>query len=133
MKVAELMRTDLKVIDPDTTIEDVVITLADGHISALPVVDPRGRLIGVVSTTDILQAEADCQSSTERDRLFEHTTVREIMTPRPCTVMPDAEVREAALQMLYLQIHRVFVEDEGKLVGVLSQSDVVRAVATAKI
>lgn len=133
MKVSELMRTDLKVVEPDATIEDVVIDLAEGHVSALPVVDPRGRLIGVLSTTDVLQAEADCESSEERERLFANTTVREIMTSRPITVLPDTEVREAALQMLYLEIHRVFVEDEGKLVGVLSQSDVVRAVATAKI
>ena len=133
MHVAELMRTDLKVANPEDTIEEAVILLADGHVSALPVVDPRGRLIGVLSTTDVLQAEADCESSEERERLFEHTTVREIMTSRPITVLPDTDVREAALQMLYLDIHRVFVEDEGKLAGVLSQSDVVRAVATAKI
>jgi CBS domain-containing protein len=133
MIVSELMRTDLKVVEPDATIEDTVIILADGHVSALPVVDPRGRLIGVVSTTDVLQAEADCETAADRERLFENTTVREIMTSRPITVLPDTEVREAALQMLYLDIHRVFVEDEGKLVGVLSQSDVVRAVATAKI
>jgi CBS domain-containing protein len=133
MIVSELMRTDLKVVEPDATIEDTVIILADGHVSALPVVDPRGRLIGVVSTTDVLQAEADCETAEDRERLFENTTVREIMTSRPITVLPDTEVREAALQMLYLDIHRVFVEDEGKLVGVLSQSDVVRAVATAKI
>jgi CBS domain-containing protein len=133
MIVSELMRTDLKVVEPDATIEDTVIILADGHVSALPVIDPRGRLIGVVSTTDVLQAEADCETAEDRERLFENTTVREIMTSRPITVLPDTEVREAALQMLYLDIHRVFVEDEGKLVGVLSQSDVVRAVATAKI
>jgi CBS domain-containing protein len=133
MKVADLMRTDLKVVEPDATIQDAVITLADGHVSALPVVDPRGRLIGVLSTTDVLQAEADCESAEERERLFEDTTIREIMTSRPVTVLPDTDVREAARQMLYFEIHRVFVEDEGKLVGVLSQSDVVRAVATAKV
>ena len=55
------------------------------------------------------------------------------MTPRPATIMPDAEIREAAQQMLYLEIHRLFVEEHGELVGVISQSDVVRAVALAKI
>ena len=133
MRVDELMRTELKVVEPDTTIEDAVVILADGHVSALPVVDPRGRLIGVLSTTDILEAEADCESPEDRERLFENTTVRDIMTARPVTVMPDADVREAARQMLYFEIHRVFVEDEGRLVGVLSQSDVVRGVATAKL
>jgi CBS domain-containing protein len=133
MKVADLMRSDLKTVDAETTVGEAVVTLADAHVSALPVVDARDRLIGVLSTTDVLQAEADCASSEDRDRLFDETTVRDIMTPRPATIMPDADIREAAQQMLYLEIHRLFVEEEGRLVGVLSQSDVVRAVATAKL
>jgi CBS domain-containing protein len=104
MKVAELMRTDLKVIDPDATIADAVIILADNHVSALPVVDTHGKLVGVLSTTDILQAEADCSTSEERDQLFDKTTVREVMTTRPKSIAPDAEIRDAALQMLYLDI-----------------------------
>ena len=43
------------------------------------------------------------------------------------------DVAEAAQTMLYRDIHRLFVEEEGKLVGVISQSDIVRAVGTAKI
>jgi predicted transcriptional regulator len=45
----------------------------------------------------------------------------------------DTEVKEAAQQMLYLEVRRLFVEDHGVLVGVISQSDIVRGVATAKI
>src|SRR5688572_2959217 len=105
MKVADLMRTDLKRVEPDATIEDAVIALAEGHLSALPVVDPRGRLIGVLSTTDVLQAEADCESAEDRERLFQDTTIRDIMTSRPVTVLPDTDVREAARQMLYFEIH----------------------------
>ena len=48
-------------------------------------------------------------------------------------VTPASDVREAAQQMLYLDIHRLFVEEDGKLLGVISQSDVVRAVATARL
>ena len=77
MKVADLMQTDLKTADPDTTIADAVVTLADAHVSALPVVDARQRLIGVLSTTDVLEAEAGCGSTEERDRLFDETVVRE--------------------------------------------------------
>ena len=44
-----------------------------------------------------------------------------------------ASVKEAAQQMLYLEVHRLFVEDDGRLVGVISQSDIVRAVALARI
>jgi CBS domain-containing protein len=55
------------------------------------------------------------------------------MTAHPQTAEPDDEVKEAAQRMLYLEVHRLFVVYDGELVGVISQSDIVRAVATAKI
>src|SRR5690242_15488084 len=58
MKVAELMRTTITTVTPDTLLGDAVTTLADSHISGLPVIDSRERLIGVLSTTDVLEAEA---------------------------------------------------------------------------
>jgi len=97
------------------------------------VVDGRGRVLGVMTTTDVLNAAAETTGAEERERLFEQTTVQEIMTPRPLTITPDTEVKEAAQQMLYLEVHRLFVEDDGHLVGVISQSDIVRAVALARI
>lgn len=133
MIVADLMQPDLKTTDPEATISEAIVTLADGHVSALPVVDAQHRLIGVLSTTDILEAEAACESAEDRERLFAESMVKDIMTPRPAVIAPDADVREAAQQMLYLEVHRLFVEDHGKLVGVISQSDVVRAVALAKV
>lgn len=133
MKVAELMETELITVDPEAPVGEAVQALAESHISALPVVDSRGRLVGVISTSDILTATAESQDPRARERLFADTMVKEIMTPRPLTVPPDAEVKEAARQMLQAEVHRLFVEDEGKLVGVISQSDIVRAVALAKI
>ncbi|HXV85546.1 MAG TPA: CBS domain-containing protein [Gemmatimonadales bacterium] len=133
MRVAEIMHSDVKTVTLDTTIADAVLVLAEAHISALPVVDRRDQLLGVVSTTDVLNAAAETAGSDDRERLFEQTTVREIMTPRPATIAPEANIKEAAQQMLYLEVHRLFVEDEGRLVGVISQTDIVRAVALAKI
>jgi CBS domain-containing protein len=132
MKVSELMRTELTTVTPDSLVADALVTLADSHISGLPVVDTRSRLVGVLSTTDILQAEAECESAEDRERLFREATVDEIMTSKPVVIAPETGVREAAQQMLYLDIHRLFVEDEGTLVGIISQSDIVRAVATGK-
>jgi CBS domain-containing protein len=133
MKVAELMRTSLKTVGADATVGEAVATLADAHISGLPVVDARERLVGVVSTSDVLTALSEAGEGPARDRLMEETPVSEIMTPRPVTVSPDADILEAARDMLYLEVHRVFVEEEGRLVGVVSQTDLVAAVATAKI
>jgi CBS domain-containing protein len=61
------------------------------------------------------------------------TPVRDIMTPRPYTVAPGEEVREAARQMLYADVHRLFVAQGDRLVGVISTTDIVRAVATGQL
>ncbi|HET8625137.1 MAG TPA: CBS domain-containing protein [Gemmatimonadales bacterium] len=132
MRVADLMQPDVKTIDPDATIADVVVSFADAHISALPVVDRAGRMLGVVSNTDVISVEAEAE---ERDRreLLHGTAVRDIMTPRTLTIAPEADVRDAAREMLYAEVHRLFVEEDGELVGVISTTDIVRAVATGKI
>lgn len=132
MKVAELMRTDVRAINPHATIAEAVELLADAHVSGLPVVDKHGRIIGVLSSTDILEAEAEATGA-DRDRLFDNTTVEELMTPSPRVVAPDVDIREAAQQMLYLDVHRLFVEQNGKLAGVISQTDLVRALATSRV
>jgi CBS domain-containing protein len=133
MKVADLMKTSLKTIGPEDTVADAVVTLAEDHVSGLPVVDPRNRLIGVISTTDVLQLLAEANEPEDRGRVLDQTLVREIMTARPVTVDPDSDVHEAARQMLYGEIHRLFVEYDGELVGLISQSDIVGAVAGARL
>ena len=133
MKVAEVMRSDLKMVSMDTTLADAVATLADAHVSGLPVVDGRGRLAGVVSTTDILDAIREAASPEDRERIFQQTAVNDIMTPRPQTIEPDADVLDAARRMLYLEIRRLFVELDGKLVGVISQTDIVGALAVRRL
>jgi CBS domain-containing membrane protein len=133
MKVAELMRTELKTISADATITDAVGALAEAGVSALPVLDRYGRAVGVLSAREILKAEHGLQSSRARDRLFEDTLVLEIMAPWPVTVAPELDVRDAAREMLYLEVPRLFVEEKGALVGVISQTDIVGAVATSKV
>jgi CBS domain-containing protein len=132
MKVAELMHKDVRTLDLDSTVNDAVVALADGHFSGVPVVDTHHRVVGVVSTTDILNALAEAGGADEREQVFE-TAARDIMTPHPVMLSPDADVLEAAREMLYLEVHRVFVERDGRLVGVISQTDIVGAVATTKI
>jgi CBS domain-containing protein len=133
MKVAELMHTELKTISVDATVADAVDALTEAQVSALPVVDRFGRAVGVVSTRDILKAESTFNNPRARDTLFEQTTVLEIMAPWPPTITPDMDIKEAAQQMLYFDAQRLFVDDQGALVGVLSQSDIVAAVARTKL
>ena len=133
MRVSELMQRHVKTVSPDAAVNDAVVTLADSHISALPVVDGPGRMVGVISSTDILTSEAEAQDAVEREALFEQMMVRDIMTPRPLTVTPEADVREAAQQMLYADIHRLFVVNGERVVGVISTTDIMRAVATGRM
>jgi CBS domain-containing protein len=133
MRVAELMQTDVQSAPPDAPVVQVVQTMADAHISGLPVVDPTGRVLGVVSATDVLQATAEQDDATARERFFEHTTARDIMTPNAHTIEPDADVRQAAQQMLYGEVRRLFVQDGGRLVGVISQTDIAYAMGTGRL
>jgi CBS domain-containing protein len=130
MHVSELMQRPVKTVSVDAAVSDAVVTLADSHISALSVVDGMGRMVGVVSSTDILTCEAEAEDATAREALFEDTIVRDIMTLHPLTVSPDTDVKEAAQQMLYAEIHRLFVVNGERVVGVISTTDIMRAVAT---
>jgi CBS domain-containing protein len=129
MKVADLMQSPVTTVSRDSTIGEAIVTLADKHVSAVPVVDSHGRMIGVLSTSDVLEAESDASDRSARDQLFEDTQAEDLMTNRPLVIAPDADVREAARQMLYGDVHRLFVEVDGQLVGVISRTDIVRAYA----
>ena len=131
MLVSDIMQAEVKSINRSATIAEAIVMMAEEHISGLPVVDDAKRLVGVISTTDILQAEAEWQGPS-RDALIDNTRVEELMTPRPLVVAPDATVREVAQQMLYGEVHRLFVESHGRMVGVITQTDLVRALATRR-
>jgi len=133
MRVSDLMQSSLVTIPSESLVSEAIISLADAHVTGLPVVDANLRLVGVLSTTDILTALAERAPDVEPSVLFEDVLVRDLMTPKPMTIEPQAEVKEAAQQMLYANVHRLFVEKDGELLGVISQSDVVRAVANARV
>lgn len=133
MRVADVMQTNLKTMNCRDTIGDAVSLLAESHVSGVPVLDDHGRLVGVLSSSDILIALAEHQDPESREKVFEETLVQEVMTPRPQTVTPDALVKDAAQRMLYLEVHRLFVEQEGRLLGVVSTTDLVRAVVAARV
>jgi CBS domain-containing protein len=132
MRVGEIMQTNLATVRGSDTIGDAIALLAESHISGVPVI-AGGRLAGVLSNSDILEALAAQDDPEERERLFDETTVQDIMTARPQTITTDATIKDAAQRMLYLEVHRLFVEENGKLVGVVSTTDLVRAMASQKV
>jgi CBS domain-containing protein len=91
MTVAELMQGNVRTVRSQASVAEAIVSLADAHISGMPVVDGAGKVIGVLSTTDVLTAEAEADDPASRQALFENTEVREIMTPRPFIIAPGEE------------------------------------------
>lgn len=133
MRVANLMQTDVRAVAPDTTIPRLVQVLADVRVSGLPVVNPEGHVIGVVSAGDVLRLEAARFADPAGTQPLEQVTARDIMTPTPHLIGPDADARDAAKHMLYADVRRLFVEDDRRLVGVISQTDIAHAVGTGRL
>lgn len=133
LKVRDLMHAGLESVRADATLGAALETLADARVSGLPVVDTHGMLVGVLSTKDVLAALAEAGDAEARARGLEETSVRDVMTPRPETIAPDAEVLDAARRMLYLEVRRLFVEERGNLIGVITQTDIVGGLAAGRI
>jgi CBS domain-containing protein len=133
MRVTDLMETDVQTVAPDAVVQDAVTVLADSHVSALPVVDRIGRMVGVISRTDILASEEEVDDAAARQTLMQESLVRDLMTSPALTIAPEADIKEAAQQMLYTGVHRLFVTTDDRVVGVISTTDIVRAVATGRL
>lgn len=129
MKVAELMQSEVISVRMEDSVSEAIVLLSDNHLSALPVVDRHGKLVGVFSTADLVTAQSEAGDEIAREALYERTPVRDVMTPYALTITPEMEVKEAAQQMLYANVHRLFVTHDDRLVGVVSTTDITRAVA----
>ncbi len=129
LRVADLMTLDPVVIDAGATIEQAGSLIASKRISGLPVVDVHGRLVGVISRTDLLGDGSAPVSALLRGNAS-GLRVAELMTAPPITVAMTATLAHAALVMHTHGIHRlVAIDDSGHPIGVLSASDYVAALA----
>ena len=133
MKVLDLMRGEVRTVADGTSMTNAIRCLVEAGVSALPVVGQTNGPVGVLTTKDVLRAEAAREPSGARRWLFETTPVQEVMSPWPPAIAPGADVQEAARMMLYLDLQRLFVMEGGRVVGVISQRDIVDAVATGRI
>ena len=131
MVVAELMRTDVRAIGARGTLAEAVAAMLNTQVSALPVLDEEGRPVGVVTNREILAATLG-NGAHDAVRSPDLIPVEEFMAPWPAVAHPQMEVDDAARMMSYLDLKRLFVVDEDRLVGVISQTDIVDAFATAR-
>lgn len=148
----DLMTKQILPAYADWSVKDLAEFLVSNGISGAPVVDDAEKLLGVVSVTDVARHtsiaddEADVRSahgyytdaldySFDDDLInefsddeVEQTTVKDIMTPTVHDVATNATMKEVAAAMVKNRIHRVFVSQDQKIVGVLSALDVLRLI-----
>jgi CBS domain-containing protein len=138
MKIRSVMSTKVVAISPEATLKDAAARMVRYGISGMPVVDEAGQLMGVLSEGDILAKESGSSmregmlgwlmGDAQRARL-EARTVAEAMSSPALSIGPERTVREAAARMLADEVNRLPVVEGGKLVGIVTRADLVRALA----
>lgn len=138
MRVSDLMTREVVTVTPETPLKDAAALLAQRGISGLPVVNAQGEVVGVLSEADVV-AKA---SGEERRRgllgwLLEADlgledklrarTVGDAMSAPAITIEASRPVHEAAALMVRESVNRLPVLDQGRLVGIVTRADIVRA------
>ncbi len=129
MDVGKWMTKDPITVQRSTSLFDAINLMKEKNIRRLPVME-GGRLVGIVTRTDLLKAapsEATTLSVFELKHLLAHKAVEELMIPNPHTVTPDTPIEVAALLMSSFKIGALPVTEKGKLVGIITESDIFEA------
>jgi CBS domain-containing protein len=136
--VKDLMTTPVVTVGPPTPFKEIVARLTTHRVSAVPVVNDAGLVLGVVSEADLLLKEEhpdpdpDLPLLWTKRRRAEHdkaaaTVARDLMTVALVYISPDATVAEAARRLHTAQVKRLPVVDtRGRLVGIISRSDLLK-------
>ena len=112
LPVKEIMTTDVIAVPKSMAVDEVAILLHERRITGLPVVDERGTVVGVLSEFDTLSREG--------------ATAGDIMTGPVIGVTAESSIEEALDLLIDRRIRRVPVLDGGRLVGIVSRSDLLR-------
>jgi acetoin utilization protein AcuB len=126
MLVRDVMQSRLVTISPKTTLPQAMRLAAERRIRHLPVVED-GELVGIVSDRDLKQAMASPATSLEAHELnylLNRLSVAEIMTQTVITIGPTFPVEEAARLMVQEKISALPVTEEGRLIGIVTETDV---------
>jgi len=129
MLVTHRMTRDPITVSPDTSFPDAFRTIREQGIRYLPVVDRKGKLVGIVTQTDLLQASPSAATTLavfELNYLLAHLLVSEVMS-QPITVPEDAPLEEAARIIVEKRIGCLPVMRDGELVGIITETDIFKA------
>jgi len=148
----DLMTTKVQTVRPDMTLPDLERALLEARVSGFPVVS-NGRLVGVISRSDIVRQLAVEQSVAEITsgyqlgldttpeipdpevigeavgRRMEDLRIEDVMVRAWIGVPPDAPLRDVARRLVEHRIHRLLVVEDDRLLGIVTSLDIVRVVA----
>lgn len=146
MLVRQVMTTDVVTFTPEETVEVATRRLLERDVDGAPVVDADGRVVGVLSSDDLLVQETQLHYPTvfslfgaylelpSSHRRFEEelrravaAVVRDVMDREPVTCGPDDTLERAATLMHERKVSRLPVIDDGRLVGIVARGDLLRA------
>ncbi|MDH5578132.1 MAG: CBS domain-containing protein [Betaproteobacteria bacterium] len=149
MKAADIMVKDVVTVGPEAPVMDIAALMLERRISGLPVVDGGGRILGIVSEGDLIRRpEIDTDrvklgwlrllltddESRARDFVKHHgRTAREVMTQPAHSVAPDTPLGEVVRLMERHRIKRLPVVERGKLVGLVTRTDLLRALVSRPV
>lgn len=134
MLVREVMSSPAVTVGPESSLKATARLLDEHEITAMPVVDAAGRLLGVVSEADVLRDSVPADRRVHA-RAVEitappvHQAVTDVMTHLPVTVSPDDDVADAVEMLVDTQIKSLPVVHFGRVVGMVSRRDVIAVLA----
>lgn len=147
-----IMNKDVLTVRADWLVDQLADFLIDNSISGAPVISENGKLIGVVSLTDIVRYKSIPMNNPQPDMPHEYylraperlysaeeiealrieaeslVTVRDIMTPMAFNVTEETSIQTVADSMIRGNIHRVFVTDNEVLVGIITTMDMLKVI-----
>jgi CBS domain-containing protein len=145
MKASDIMVTDVITVTPESDVREVATLLLTTHISAAPVVDAGGRLVGMISEGDLVR-RGEAGTAHERpwwlrllmgrelmagEFLHEHSRrTGDLMTRQVVSAAPDMPVADIATLLERHRIKRVPIVADGRIAGIVSRANLIQALAT---
>jgi len=147
VKVGEVMRREVATVSPESPITQVVELLLDKDFTALPVVDDGGKVVGMISDSDLLtRGGMNVTISLKRATDLEYVRglheslenpghmVSDVMTREVVTVQPDTVLGQAARLMVEKRLKRLpVVDNDGRIVGILGRLDILNTIAAVHL
>jgi CBS domain-containing protein len=150
MNIGEIMNKNVVTVRPEMNVHALAELFASRDISGAPVVDVQGKLLGVVLEESLIMQDNKVHLPTFMvilnglfafgEKRFEDEmkkvaalTVEGIMNKNPVMLSPDTPVEEVATRVIEDGIHYFTVVDNGKLAGIVTKKDIVKAIAQGKI